>query len=133
MRLVVRIVHHLLISPLSGELSISLIVVGVLKMHLPLSRVSVHREGLLVRILVERGVVRRLVWMLLCPSCLLLLHRVRVWLLGDWGRCGRVIVSGRGPLARHGGVDSVRGRVHLQISGWMPVLGSENGHGQKTA
>ena len=131
MRLVVRILHHLLISPLGGELRISGVVVGVLEMHLSLRRMAVELVGLLVVILVERGIIL-LVRVGCCrPSCLLLLDRVGVGLLSDRRRCRRVIVGGRGPLAGDSGVDSVGGRVHLQISRWMPVLGSENGHGQK--
>lgn len=131
MRLVVGILHHLLISPLCSQLCVSLIVVWILKMHLSWGRMAVHWERLLVGILVERGVVR-LVWVLRCrPSCLLLLHRIRVRLLGYWCGCAGMVVSGGGPLARNSGVDSVGRRVHLQISRWMPVLRSENGHGQK--
>lgn len=132
MRLVVCVLHHLLISPLRSELGIGLVVVGVLEVHLSLSGVAMHLVGLLVMILVKRGVIL-LVRVRGCPSCLLLLHWIWIWLLRYWRRGRRVFVGGRGPLAGNGGVDGVGRRVHLQISGWMPVLGSENGHGQKTA
>lgn len=131
MRLVVRILDHLLISPLCRQLRISLLVVGILEMHLSLGRMAVHRVGLLVVILVERGVILLWVGMRRGPSSLLLLDRIRVGLLRCWRRRCSMIVGRRGPLAGNGVVDSVRRRVHLQISGWMPVLGSENGHGQK--
>ena len=84
MRLVC-IVHHLLISPLGGELRVGLVVVRVLEVHLALGRMAVKRVGLLVGILVERGIVR-LMLVLRGPSCLLLLHWIRVGLLSDW--CG---------------------------------------------
>lgn len=86
MRLVVRILHHLLISPLGGELRVGRIVVGVLVVHLALGRMAVHWVWLLVVVLVERGVILLLVGVRRGPSCLLLLDRVRVWLLGDGGR-----------------------------------------------
>ena len=85
MRLVVSILNHLLISPLGSQLRIGLIVVRILKMHLPWGRMAMHWEGLLVGILVERGIVR-LMLVLRGPSCLLLLHWIRVGLLSDW--CG---------------------------------------------
>lgn len=98
MRLVVCVLHHLLISPLGGELRIGLVVVRILEVHLSLRRMAVNRVGLLVGILVERGVILLVrVW---CrPSCLLLLHWVRIRLLRYRRRGRRVVVGGRGPLA----------------------------------
>lgn len=83
MRLVVVcVLHHLLISPLGGELRISWIVIRVLEVHLSLCRMTMKLIGLLVGILVERGVILLgLVRVWCCPSCLLLLDRVRIGLL----------------------------------------------------
>ena len=82
----VSVVHHLLISPLGGELRIRGVVVRALEVHLALRGVPMERVRLLVGVLVERGVVLLLVRVRRRPSCLLLLDWVRVWLLGDWGR-----------------------------------------------
>lgn len=128
--MLVRRVYHLLISPLR-ELGVGGVVVGILRVHLALGRVAVERVRLLVGILVERRVV--LLLRVRRPPRLLLLHWVRVWLLARGGRCRGGIVGRRGALAGGGGIDGVGRRVHLQISRWMPVLGSENGHGPDAA
>lgn len=128
--------HHLLVSPLCK------LVVGVIErigVHLGLmTLVYVGRMGRCV--LIETRVVGSV-----CrgPARLLLLHRVRVRLLlevkrellaGLLGHRGGMVDRSRGRcvllprrrlISGRGGVHSLRGR-------WkMPVLGSENSHGQR--
>lgn len=98
---VLRIVHHLLISPLL-ELGIGRIVVRVLGMDLSWRRVAVHDVRLLVRVLVE-GRVKLLLRMWRGPPCLLLLYRVWIrLLLGHGGRRWGVIVGGGRALSWKG-------------------------------
>ena len=92
MRLVVCILHHLLISPLRGELRVGWIVVRVLEVHLSLCRMAMELVGLLVVILVERGVIL-LVRVRCRPSCLLLLNWIRIRLLWNGGCGGRMVIS----------------------------------------
>ena len=44
-----------------------------------------------------------------------------------------MVVGGGRTLPGHSAVDSIGGRVHGEISWWVPVLGGENGHGLRKA
>ena len=106
----VSVVYHLLISPLS-KLGISWVVIWGLSMHLPLAWVSMELVLLLVVVLVKGGVIL-LLRVGRLPSCLLLLNRIRVRLLADWGGRCRVFVRRRRALSWQRGVDCVGRRVH---------------------
>ena len=118
--------HHLLVRPLS-ELGVGGVVIGHLAL-LRVRRMTVDGIGLLMGILIEGGIELLRRW---GPGCLLLLDRVGVrLLLGHGGLSERVVVCRGGALAGYGWVDGVwRGRVHVMISRWMPVLRGKNGHG----
>lgn len=129
MGLLLGVEHHLLVRPL-GELSVGGVVIGHLAL-LWMGGVGMHGVGLLMGILIEGGV--ELLWGLgPWGGGLLLLDGVGVrLLLGHGGRRVRMVVCGRGALTgSRGGIDGVcRGRVHVMISRWMPVLRGKNGHG----
>ena len=124
--LLLSVEHHLLVRPL-GELSVGGVVIGHLAL-LWMGGVGMHGVGLLMGILIEGRVE------LLGrgrPCRLLLLDGIRVrLLLGHGGLSEGMFVRGRGALTGHGWIDGVwRGRVHVMISRWMPVLRGKNGHG----
>ena len=99
------VVHHLLVGPL-GELSVSWVVVLSLGVQLALGGVAVDLVGLLVMVLIERG-VKLLLRMWRGPSGLLLLYGVWVGWLADLGGGGGMIVGGGRPLAGYGAVDNI--------------------------
>ena len=99
------VVHHLLISPLS-ELRVSWVVVRILGVQLALGRVTMELVGLLMMVLIVRG-VKLLLGMWGCPSGLLLLYGVWVGRLPDLGGRGGMIVGGGRPLPGHSAVDNI--------------------------